>query len=370
MGATHQAILMHSGGGGATPSAGGIVFLGSADIETTNGTSAKWPGSGSPPTVTTPSGVHDRCWDCGSSEPILDITGISTLSVGKRFQVRTDATDTLIRFINAGASHLEVNYVAGGAFQVRSGITELAISSSGLIAVNTWYYIEIAGVIHDTNGSFTCNLYSDAGSLIATLSASGVDTRNGATSTATSILLGASTADDYVEDIWVDSTGELYGREQVETLTANGAGDLTQLTRGGTDSGANWSQVNEKPAQVGGGGDDYVDSTGDDQFDCYTFTDRSVSGTPRAVGVAAVCQAISGSPQFKLFLRIAGVSHEGAITHTADATNRFYGEYWNNNPATGIAWTDTEINSLQAGIKWLDTQGRTRALFVPVLVQL
>lgn len=348
------------------PSAGAVVLLGSADIEPTNGTSAHWwtAVSGTTPTSTTPTGVHDHAWQGTSGSSVFFDFPASTLtpSAGMRFYRTVDAAETIIRF----NSHIVVAYVAGGNFRVLRNATQLAISTGGHIALNTQYYIEITGFIDNSAGSFTCKLYNDSGTLLETISASGVDTLDGAGS-ATQVLFATT---GYWEDVWVDTSGALYGRAQVETLRPDGAGDLTQLTRGGTDSGANWSQVDEKPAQIGGAGDDYVDSTGDDQFDTYTFANRSVTGTPRAVGVSAHAQRITGSPQFKFVLRIGGVTYEGTQTFTATGTNKFYGEYWNNNPATGLAWADSEINSLQAGIKWLDTQGRTRALYVAVLVQL
>jgi len=355
--------------GSADP--GNVIFMDGVDIEQTSGSAAWWSAfSGSAPSVT--SGItdaHDRAWQTNSGgRPILTLpTATSTPSSGMRFRVTSDVSVGLLRFFNGSDIHIDVNYVAGGNFQVLKNATQLAISTGNHIALNTWYPLEVSAVIHDTTGSFTCKLYDDSGTLLETLTDSDVDTRDGASTTAASTLFGAI---NQYEDLWIDSTGTLYGPWRIEVLAPNGAGNYAQLTRGGTDSGANFSQVNEAPAQIGGAGDDYVDSTGSNQRDSYVLANRSITGTPRSVGVHAVSQRISGSPTLKLFLRIGGVDYDGATTFTATATSAFFSQYWSNNPATGNAWTDSDIDGMEAGILWIDTQGRTRGYLVQVLVKL
>lgn len=355
-------------GAPAAPASGDLILLLSADVEPTAGGAPRWWDSVSgtaPPTSTTPAGVHSRAWDAtAGGDVVIDLLA-STLTpgVGVRFR-RTSvaASDLIVRLRDASTGeHLEVDFVVGGNFRVNRNVsTQLAISTGAHIAVDTSYYIELAGLV-DNSGNFTCNLYDDSGTLLESISGSAVDTRDGAGSVEATVW-GTT---GYWEDAYFDSSGQVYGPCQVEMSAPNGAGDLSQLTRSGVDSGANWSQVDEIPV----GTADSVNSTGD-QYDCYAFPNRSVAGTPIATGVSAACLTSAGSVAFNFICRIAGVTYEHPTVHTATTTHKFFGGYWRNNPATGVAWTDAEINATQFGIHFHATNGSVRGLYRATLVQL
>lgn len=349
---------------------GDLVLLLSAEFEPTAGGAPRWWTSVSgtaPPTSTTPTDVHTRAWDATAGGDVaMTLAATLTPGIGIRFRRTSVAANDLIIRLSDGSTgeHLDVSFITGGNFRVSRDVsTQLAISTGGHIAVNTWYYLELTAVVADSpNGSFTCNLYNDSGTLLESISASGVDTRDGA-GQITELTLGTT---GYYEDVYFDDDGEVYGRCQVELNAPNGAGDLAQLTRGGTDSGANWSQVDEIPV----GTSDFVISTGADQYDCYAFPNRSVSGTPIATGVSATCVSSAGSVNFNFICRIGGVTYEHATTHTATTTAKMFSGYWRNNPATGSPWTDAQINAAQFGIHEHATNGAVRGLYRATLVQL
>lgn len=321
-----------------------------------------------PPTATTPTGVHTRAWNAtGGGDVFLTLpTAVATISAGYRFYRTVNANDLMIRFVGTTGTdeHIDVQYVAGGNFGIyRNVSTQLALSTGGHISLNTQYYIEITATIDDSAGSFTCKLYNDSGTLLETLTASGVDTRDNS-ATVNQVIFGGT---GYWEDAWIDDTGELYGPAQAEYTPPNGAGALAQLTRGGTNSGANWSQVDEVPYTT----NDHNISTGADQYDCYTFGARSVTGTPIAVGVQANGGNVSGSPQFNFFCRIGGVNYEHTDLFTSNGNpGSMFASFWRNNPATGIAWTDSEINAAEFGIRWRATNGFNHILGRVTLVKL
>jgi hypothetical protein len=353
---------------------GNVVLLLSADVEPTGGGTPRWwdgVSGTAPPTSTTPTGVHTRAWDAtgGGDVNISLASSTLTVGVGVRFRRTSVAASDLIVRITDGSSgeHLEIDFVTGGNFRVNRNVTtQLAISTGGHIVANTWYYVEMTAVIADSpNGSFTCNLYDDSGNLLESISASGIDTRDGAGSGQQSIW-GTT---GYWEDAYLDATGEVYGPCQVEVVAPNGAGDLSQLTTSGTHtSDPNWMQVDEIPPA--GPGVDSVISTGADQYDCYAFPNRTVTGTPITSGVSAACISSAGSVNFNFICRISGVTYEHPTTYTMTTTAKFFGGYWRNNPATGAPWTDAGINSAQFGIHMHATNGAARALYRATLVQL
>jgi hypothetical protein len=257
-----------------------------------------------------------------------------------------------------------------GSFSaVRATSTTIAgPSSTGLWSQDNWYTVELKAHIADSpDGTIEASMYDDGGTLLQTISASGIDTQNTANAYVRRLGVGGINCDPYFDDISVDSTGETFGPCEVETLLPDGAGDLAAHTRGGADSGANWSQCEETPDDAD---TTYVQSTGVDQDDCYTFANRSLSGVNLAIQVTAIAKFTSaGTRQVQLFVRIGGVTYLGAITHTLTSGFVGYSECWTNNPDTGNAWGDTEINAAQFGVRSLTTDCRITQLAVEVLVQ-
>lgn len=306
--------------------------------------------------------TDDATWDSHG----VGITGIGTPSVKGRFRIRTLGNEELILLQNGTTTHLQLELRSDGALQVRSSAFTHITSST--YAIDTWYEMELFAVIDDSAGAYRLKvdgaIPSKSGG--GTMDQSGLDTRNGATSTINQVKWGGGTTiDTYVDDHAIDASGNEIGLGQVETLYPNGAGDLAEMTRGGADSGANWSQCDEATLN---GDTDYVGNTVSGKRDCYAFQNRSITGTPRAVQVTTTVKLTSGTPTFKNFLRIGGVNYDGSTTHTATSAYKCYVEVWNTNPATGLAWTDSDIDGLQAGISAIDANLRMTQVVVEVWV--
>jgi hypothetical protein len=83
------------------------------------------------------------------------------------------------------------------------------------------------------------------------------------------------------------------GDGSIVTLFPSGAGDNNAWTRAGTDSGANWSQVDDNPPNST---TDYVTSNTLDQIDDYALTDTpSEIGSSATINVVQVVPAFAGS---------------------------------------------------------------------------
>jgi hypothetical protein len=361
-------------GGGppvGAPADGNIVFLAAADHE--SGAAYKWPVVGAASINSGITGANGLVYRTTTSQAFVDLPA-NYQDISCRMRIRPTSmpgSDLVIIF----RDDTNVNQVAfrllggDGSFSaVRATSTTIAgPSSTGLWTQDNWYTVELQVHIADSpNGSIEASMYDDAGTLLQTISASGIDTQNTANAYVRRLGVGGVSCDPYFDDVSVDSTGELRGKCEVETLMPTGAGDLAAHTRGGADSGANWSQCEEVPDD---GDTTYVQSTGSDQDDCYAFANRSISGDNLAVQVTAVAKLSGGaSRQIKVFVRIDGVTYLGSITHTLTSSFRGYSECWTNNPATGNAWTNTEINAAQFGVRSVTTDCRITQIAVEVLV--
>lgn len=274
-------------------------------------------------------GMNGLCYDdalfAGHTIAVVE-TGEFTASWKIRFRSLPVASQVFALFFNAGANQpFALNLLPTGAIEAtKSSGNDTSVAS--LIAIDTTYIFEFYGKVHPTDGAYRLKIDGvvPAKSGGGTMEASGTDTSTGTPDTIIRWRVGNGTTDTYVDDHAFDSAGGEIGTGQVETRYPDGAGDLAELTRAGTDSGANWSQCDEA---VGNGNTDYVVTT------------------------------VNGAT-FKNQLRIGGVNYDGAITHTAISGFDCYMEVWNLNPATGLPWTDSDIDGLQAGIFCIDANQR------------
>lgn len=136
------------------------------------------------------------------------------------------------------------------------------------------------------------------------------------------------------------------GDGRVVLLTPNGAGSSTQFVRGGTDTGANYSQVNEIPPSLA----QYVSSATVGNRDLYTLADLGVAvasiNVVEVVSLAQNTDAGGGS--------LAPTVKSGATTSEATAvalgtTAGYITGRWETDPSTGAAWTATGVNALEVG---------------------
>jgi len=185
------------------------------------------------------------------------------------------------------------------------------------------------------------------------------DTSSTATLNVQTLLLGivnnvsSQVANEYVafDDIAVnDTAGTLNngraGDGRIVLLTPSAAGSSTQFTRGGTDTGANFSQVNELPPSMG----QYVGSSTVGQRDLYAMTDVGVAvssiNVVEAIALAQNSDAGGGSiaPTLKSGATINEATAIGLSTSAGYVTSR-----WETDPATSAAWTIAAVNALEAG---------------------
>lgn len=251
--------------------------------------------------------------------------------------------------------HLEAARNADGTISIIGAAGTFTHTTIDTYALDTWFEVELrchAAASGDYLFKVDGVIPSRSGG--GKMYASGVNTKHGSDASITFFDFGNSALQTYTDDAVIDTAKNNLGTGQVETLYSTGAGALANLTRGGSDTLANYSQCNEAVAD---GNTTYVFAPIDALRDCYSFPDLSITGAVYIVQVSAMLiHGSSGDPSFhcKLFLRIDGVNYDGDITHNALSNYDCFTEVWNLNPATGAAWTVEQINSLQAGLYAID----------------
>ena len=242
-----------------------------------------------------------------------------------------------------------------GLLRAYRGGSVLLATASTSFAVDTWHVIEWRTQITSASAG-VIEVWLDGNRVI---NFSG-DNTNSSTLNVQSILLGqasstslAGTTGLYLafDDIAINDTAGTInngrpGDGRIVLLKPSGAGTTTQLARGGTDTGANHTQVNETPPSMA----QYVGSATVGQRDLYALDNLGVAvQSINTVEVIALAMNSDAGGGF-----IAPTLKSGATTNEATAIGLstsagYVRSQWETDPNTGVAWTTTAIDSLEAG---------------------
>lgn len=289
----------------------------------------------------------------------IPITGSpTTVYVG--FALNTSALFDgfyIIQFKEGAQGHVGIRVNANGSVEARrsvpSGTQTLlgTASAAGAISNSTYVYIEAKVFVHDSTGTVDVKVNGSS-----VLSLSSQDTRDAGTGVVSGIRLfgnnnGAATI--YIDDLLCyDSTGTTFNAFQGDVAlryhAPNGAGNSAQFTRGGADSGANWSQCDEASAN---GDTDYVTSSTVGQRDTYACTNLLSTGAS-ILGVRVIAQAQqvdAGSSTLAMVVRHNGTDNDGTGQALSSGSYGFVGQFYATNPGTAGAWTETDFNAMEPG---------------------
>jgi len=176
---------------------------------------------------------------------------------------------------------------------------------------------------------------------------------NGNDATVDRIDFSSSGNYTYIDDLIIndDQGGDnntLPGVKQLEFLLPNAAGDLTQLNRGGTDTGNNYSQVNTIPIDANNVQDNVVDDA--DLYNLANTVDLPNGASDIQVTVNGIGQLPSGSGSGAMQLKSGAVTDEGP-THVLTGGETLMQKIYTLNPDGNVAWTKAAVDAIQVGPK-------------------
>jgi hypothetical protein len=143
------------------------------------------------------------------------------------------------------------------------------------------------------------------------------------------------------------------GDVRVETRFPTSNGATNNFTRGGTDSGANWSQINETSSN-----DDtnYVQTGNVGDVDLYNFTPLSTAaGQVYAVMACSVekVDTAGAATSCSVYRSSGGTIYSGGIQSIGANTYTGYPDIQGKDPSTSANWTIAGVNGFQYGIQRL-----------------
>lgn len=239
-------------------------------------------------------------------------------------------------------------------------------SASTAIPLNSWRCVELSNDASTSPGALAGRLDDGAGNW--TTFASGANSNQGSWARALwGNVTGAQTTNDmYFDDVkFNDSSGTSQtsypGNSKVLYLRPNATGDAGGWTRGGSDSGANWSQTEELPPN---GITDYVLSTTLNQEDLYNMGASGLATYDTINLVQASVRYRSDNaasvPTFKVEVEktTGGTISQGSGITPAATTWLTNANSIPENPTLTLytdpdaaAWTSTTLDSMQEGVK-------------------
>jgi len=240
---------------------------------------------------------------------------------------------------------------AGTSNPAYNQLTAIGAASASATA-GAWHLVEVR-LIASTTTTGTCQVYLDGTQVI---NATGVRTAQTTATYATVVLgltvlalsISTSTCTHAFDDFRVNSTAGAVnngrpGDESIRLIVPNAPGDLTQLTRAGTDSGQNWDQCDEVPASTA----EYVTGAGAGLTDLYHTTDLAPTSVS-AVNVLALASNPAGGGTVALVTKTpAGQSAGTAVS--LQTTWGWTSRLLETDPADAGAWSSSKLAALQLG---------------------
>ena len=292
-------------------------------------------------------------------------TTINSASVYARFYFRVDtlpaANSEEFMEIRSSNIILTGRIKSDGKLQLyaSNGTTQIGSDSSTALVTGTWYRIDIKFI----SGS-SCELRINGTSEIT-----GVP----GTDTVSNITLGKladrnnQSVDFYYDDVAID-TAEYPPPGAIEVMQVEADGNYTAWTIG-AGSGDKWQQIDEIPYDSD---TSYLVSTLNIN-DAYTAalksaTSEDISGTINTIKSIIICKqdgAVGGT--YARRLRSNTTDSDGANATSVSvygAGSRMFAT----DPATGVAWTVSGLNSVEIGVVEKESINKTRITGIYLMV--
>lgn len=322
--------------------------------------------SGTTPTVLTSSGRRGGgCIECSVAARWFEYSlpsSVSTIIVGVAINRNgSSAAGYILYFGDSGSDQCGVYLEADGRLSFARGTTVLATTTVSLPS-SGWSYLEAKVTFHNSTGAYELRLN---GNSTPVLSGSGVDTCATANNSANTVRFHARPAsgsagpnastlydDVYILDTTGSANNDFLGDVRVDALLPNANGNSSQLTGSDGNSTDNYLLVDESPAD-----DDttYVESSTSGHKDTYDFP--ALGYTAASIFLAQInAQAKkddAGARSIALVTRSGGTDYDGTPAPEAalSTSYRNYRHIREVDPATSAAWTQSNLEAAQFGVK-------------------
>lgn len=340
-----------------------LLFVDGFDHYATADISKKWTSVGAGAAIELSNGRRGGgCLNFASIASTQFITKTLSQSaswvIGLAFQYYgtfTGSAGRIVSILDAGTSQCELWVNSDGTLSVMRNGTAVTNGTSVIsLSISTYYYLEFKVTIADSISAGSCKVRVNGADVITV--ATGQDLKNTANAYANQIRLGPTSsaagtpfrADDfYVCDQSGSTNNDFLGDARIDTLYPTSDGNYSQFAPStGTD---HFALVDEATPNT----TDYNDGSTVGNYDSYGLGNLAalVSQSVYAVQVnAAVLKDDAGAKSAATMVRSGTTDADG--TSAALGTSLSYvSQVFETNPDGSVAWTETSVNAMEAGIK-------------------
>jgi len=266
-------------------------------------------------------------------------------------------------------TQIRINITSDGKVKIYRGSTLLEETPQDYVSPGTWFHIEAKVVLDDTVGSYEVRLNE-----VTVLSGSGIDTQAYSGEGVAKIRLsggqyqsGYGAFDDFffldgnASDDPANLNNDFLGDCRIDCIYPNAAGDYTDFTP--YPSAPNYENVDDPHITEGGDIDDdetYNESPTVGHKDIYNLESVEALGTPIYAAAQNSCmrKTDAGRRYVRQLIKVNGTDYlrdtgltnndgEWYLTDNYKVTQRPLDV----NPDTELAWTESDLNSLQSGVQ-------------------
>jgi len=255
-------------------------------------------------------------------------------------------------FWDSTMQSLAVILRATGELSVYRGSLLLGTTTGANIQPGAWCHIEVKVYCHATSGSVTIRVNE-----VTKLSLTGINTKGGNDSFHSRVRFRGvnSACQTRFDDIFIlDATGavnnDFLGRKRVVAIFPNAIGDVAAWT---PSAGDNWDCVDEQNPSTA----DYVQTAVTGNSDLYNFSAvAGITGGIAGIQINALSISTTDGMPWSLSLPVkpsGGSQDDGASLLVTSSSGFVKSRLLETNPASGVAWTTTDLNDAQFGVKLL-----------------
>lgn len=256
----------------------------------------------------------------------------------------------VLSFMDGTTEHVSIRTDTSGHLTFTRNGTVLA-TSTNVFSTNTWYHLEVKATIGDAadtpSGRYQVRVDGSATNWIPD-SGTGQDTRNAGNKYVTNVRLNSrgTNAHQFQDFYFLSTTGDaptdFIGPSRFAVLRPVGVGNSAQWTGNYADNFLNVAD------QYADGDSTFNQDSTAGHIDLFTMGDVP-AGTVHAIQHVIMARKDAGAARtIRPKVRISGTNYSGT-TVSLSASHVFYTEAVSVSPASGVAWTDTEVNAMEAG---------------------
>lgn len=343
-----------------------LLFMDGFDHYATADIGKKWPvydGSGIIFAIAGASGrrgggaFHTRSSSGGGSNSLLfkTLSNETTITIGMAINIDVlplVSGTPLIKVVlgSLSVAHCGVAFTGFGVPYIFGAAgTALPGGTATLpLGLGVWNYIEATFTISNAVSSGGCKLRINGAEVASVTSG---DTLNGATGYADAIAFG-SYAGYYnstllIDDVYITNDNTFLGDCRIDTLYPTSDGTYSQFTP--STGAVHYSLVDEATPNT----TDYNDGSTIGDRDSYGLGNLPALTSQTVYGVqvnAAMHKDDAGAKSASTFVRSSATNGDGASA-VLGTSQTYTSQMYLTNPNGSIAWTETTVNAMEAGVR-------------------